>query len=330
MSKHANPTAIGAFVIGAIALLVSTLILLGAGKIFSDPSRYVAYFDGSIQGLRKGANVNFRGVRIGQVREVHVLFDESSMKFDLPVVLEIDPDSIQSSIAETKVKSKTTMKTLIERGLRAKLQVESFVTGQLLVDLDLYPDEDDFKIKRSSSQYEEIPTLPSDIQLVLDNVQHFMKKLKELPIEDILADLTSTMQGIDKLVNNPALASILEGTNKLINSTDTQQISAKLQTTMRNLDAAASEIKLLAKTTNQNLTPVINDTGITINEVRATVIDMQETLKGIREDLSDETSRHEISTTLTELRNSARSFRIFIEYLETHPEAFLKGKQDPQ
>ena len=330
MSKHANPTAIGAFVIGAIALLVSTLILLGAGKIFSDPSRYVAYFDGSIQGLRKGANVNFRGVRIGQVRKVHVRFDESTMNFDLPVVLEIDPDSIQSSIDDTKADSQVTMATLIQRGLRAKLQVESFVTGQLLVDLDLYPDEETIELKGGSSKYQEIPTIPSDIQLVLENVQHFLKKLKDLPVEDILANLTSTMKGIDKLVNNPELESILEGTNKLINSTDTQQISAKLQTTMSNLDAAASEIKLLASSTNKNLTPVINDTGITINEVRTTVINMQETLKEIREDFNDETSRHEISTTLNELRNAARSFRIFVEYLETHPEAFLKGKHDPQ
>jgi len=329
MSKHANPTAIGAFVIGAIALLVSTLILLGAGKIFSDPSRYVAYFDGSIQGLRKGANVNFRGVRIGQVREVHVRFDESTKKFDLPVVLEIDPESIQL-IGEIKTDPKTSIPTLIQRGLRAKLQVESFVTGQLLVDLDLYPDEEKIELKGGSSKYQEIPTIPSDIQLVLDNVQQFMKKLKDLPVEDIMANLTSTIKGIDKLVNNPELASILEGTNKLINSKDTQKISAKLQITMSNLDAAASEIKLLAKTTNKNLTPVINDTGITINEVRTTVINMQETLKGIREDFNDETSRHEISTTLNELRNAARSFRIFVEYLETHPEAFLKGKHDPQ
>ena len=330
MSKHANPTAIGAFVIGAIALLVSTLILLGAGKIFSHPSRYVAYFDGSIQGLRKGANVNFRGVRIGQVREVHVRFDESMMEFDLPVVLEIEPGSIQSHIGGAEIKSKTTMQTLINEGLRAKLQVESFVTGQLLVELDLYPNEEAIVLKGSGSKYQEIPTIPSDIQLVLDNVQLFMKKLKDLPVEDILENLTSTIKGIEKLVTNPELASILEGTNKLINSTDTQKISAKLQNTMSNLDAAASEIKLLAKTTNKNLTPVINDTGVTINEVRTTVINMQETLKGIREDFNDETSRHEISTTLNELRNAARSFRIFVEYLETHPEAFLKGKHDPQ
>ena len=63
MSKKANPTAIGAFVVGAIALIILTLIILGGGKFFSERARYVTYFDGSIQGLREGANVNFRGVR---------------------------------------------------------------------------------------------------------------------------------------------------------------------------------------------------------------------------------------------------------------------------
>ncbi|MBT8124865.1 MAG: MCE family protein, partial [Gammaproteobacteria bacterium] len=91
MSKKSNPTFIGAFVVGAIALAVTTVILLGGGKIFSDRSTYVTYFEGSIQGLRVGANVNFRGVRIGQVRRINVRFEESMLNFDLPVIIELEP-----------------------------------------------------------------------------------------------------------------------------------------------------------------------------------------------------------------------------------------------
>jgi len=134
MSKKANTALIGLFVIGAITLGIISLIVLGAGKIFSEKSTYVTYFDSSVQGLRPGANVTFRGVRIGQVNTVYVRFDESMLEFVLPVIIEFQEGAIQTiSDEDNKRSDLEIMEALIERGLRAKLQMESFVTGQLPV-----------------------------------------------------------------------------------------------------------------------------------------------------------------------------------------------------
>ena len=97
MSKKANPTIIGAFIIGALALTVVSLILIGGGKFFRDRQVYVTYFDGSLQGLRVGANVNFRGVRVGQVREVFVRFNMSTLAFDSPVIIELEDGAIRTT-----------------------------------------------------------------------------------------------------------------------------------------------------------------------------------------------------------------------------------------
>ena len=72
MSKPANKTLIGAFVVGATALLLLAIAVFGSGKLFQTTSRYVLFFDGSISGLSVGSPVLFRGVPVGRVVEIRL------------------------------------------------------------------------------------------------------------------------------------------------------------------------------------------------------------------------------------------------------------------
>jgi paraquat-inducible protein B len=67
MSKPANKTLIGAFVVGAVALAVAAIVLFGSGRFFKDMDQWVAIFPGSVKGLNVGSPVVFRGVQVGQV-----------------------------------------------------------------------------------------------------------------------------------------------------------------------------------------------------------------------------------------------------------------------
>jgi paraquat-inducible protein B len=331
MSKQANPTIIGAFVVGAIALIAGTLILLGSGALFSDKQTYVTYFDGSVQGLRVGANVNFRGVRIGQVRDVHVRFDNSMNEFDLPVYIELEPGAIQSTkdILITSDNSEKMMSTLIEQGLRAQLQMESFVTGQLLVDLDFYPDSA-LMFHSENNNVPEIPTIPSEIQLALKQTQDIMAKLRNLPVEDLIVNLASAVEGIEQFVRSPELSNSFEGLDRLINSPSTQNITTELQTSIKQLNSMAGEIKSIVQNTSDRVNPIITSSETTLSEIQSAAIQMQKTFEEIQTSLDNDSVRYELTSTLEELRNAARSFRIYLEYLEQHPEAFLKGKQEAQ
>ncbi len=331
MSKKSNPTLIGAFVVGAIALVVITIILLGGGKIFSDRSTYVTYFEGSIQGLRVGANVNFRGVRIGQVRRVSVRFDESMLQFDLPVIIELEPGAIRT-VTGGKIESSADselMKTLIDRGLRAQLEMESFVTGQLLIELDFHP-ETTAIYRDPESKIQEIPTLPSDIALALENVQEFVAKLKGIPIEEVIGNLTAAIDGIEKLVNSEELISALKGVDQLVNSADTQALSATLRTSIEKLDTTVSSVEKLIQRVDKRVDPLASDFSHSMQDIQAAVNEIETTFAEIRSKLKDETIHHEISTALKEFTDATRSFRIFVEYLERHPESFISGKPHSQ
>ena len=228
MSRKANKTAIGIFVVVAMALLVIGISVFGSGMFFKRADKYVLFFDGSVKGLTVGSPVVFRGVKIGNVDHVNLLYDPNSKDVFILVIIEVElsrvkgvPDSLGYPNYEA----------LIKRGLRAQLDVQSFVTGQLIISFDFYQDKP-ARLLGIMKQYPELPTLPMSPG-VLGIIQ-------ELPLKEIANNLRETTAGINKLVNS-------EG--------------------FRGIDDA-----------------------------------------------------------ITEITQTVRAMRLFLEYLEQHPEALLKGK----
>ncbi len=136
MSKPANKTVIGIFVVVALVLVVGAVLILGSGKFFKNYPKFVMYFQGSVKGLAVGAPVNFRGVKIGTVTNIKMLLNPKDLSMIIPVYIEIEPDTIQtmegSPSLETIVKESgkaQLMPDMIKRGLRAQLEMQSIVTG---------------------------------------------------------------------------------------------------------------------------------------------------------------------------------------------------------
>ena len=134
MSKQANPTIIGAFVVGAIVLIATAFELFGGSQILAEKYRYVAMFDEPTNGLRVGANVLLNGVRVGYVSDIDLIIDDVNYETDTQVVLELLPDDIKTKSGQklgTDSAPFLDHDTLINKaGLRATLEIESFVTGQ--------------------------------------------------------------------------------------------------------------------------------------------------------------------------------------------------------
>ena len=97
MGRRANPTVIGAFIIGAVALIVIGLLVLGRGHFFSDTQTFVLYFDGSVKGLNIGAPVEFQGVRIGSVTDIHVSIVSKTNEYRTPVYIQLELNRIREA-----------------------------------------------------------------------------------------------------------------------------------------------------------------------------------------------------------------------------------------
>ena len=143
MSRKTSPVVIGAFVVGAVTLAIIAVLVFGGSRFFQDKRYFVTYFDGSVTGLRVGSNVLFRGVRVGYVTDIGILTDASLASFTVPVTYQILPEAftvLRAPADNGGTRRADIRNDLIDRGLRAKPEGESYVTGQLVIQLDFYPD----------------------------------------------------------------------------------------------------------------------------------------------------------------------------------------------
>jgi paraquat-inducible protein B len=204
VSARASPFRVGAFVVGAVALVLAGLVAFGSGEFFRERVRFVAYFPGSVAGLRVGAPVAFRGVPIGEVREIHVRYDPATMTATVPVYFDFIEGSVDDAGQVGVENVGAEIRALIDRGLRAQLVPQSFVTGQLAVELQVRPDTPAERVG-DERDIVEIPTIPSTID-VLDNQ---LKRLLGDTGNGRLQDLVTRLERIASGENAEAIETIL-------------------------------------------------------------------------------------------------------------------------
>jgi paraquat-inducible protein B len=204
VSKKANPTIIGGFVLGAIAFVVVAVAVFGSGKFFSRHPRAVAFFQGNIQGLTVGSTVTLRGVEVGSVKAIHLNLDVKTMEPIIPVYMEFDPDRLRiprGVFTEAELLKQDPLKLAIAKGLHARLATQSLVTGQLIVDLDLDPNEPR-RFTGADPSTVEIPTTESDIDKL-------KKALTQLPLDQIATSALQLLQDADRLVKSDEIPKLL-------------------------------------------------------------------------------------------------------------------------
>ena len=296
MSKLANRPLIGAFVLGALALAVAGVVFFGSGKFLRKVYKDVMFFEGSVKGLQIGAPVMFRGVQIGHVTNVVLQVNVKDLTAFIPVYVEIYPQKMVMIGGVQKI-GQMDLPTLIENGLRAQLQLQSFVTGQLVVDLDFYPNTP-IRLVGLEKEYPEIPTIPSD-------VEQLRKKLESLPINEIAERLNEALAGI----------------NRLVNSRDLRESIGSLNQSLKDADALVNNL-------NTKIAPQIaSNIKETLSAAQDTLRETSNAVKNINGIAAKNANLgYEIDRTLEQIAELSRSIRVLADYLERHPEALLRGK----
>jgi paraquat-inducible protein B len=327
MSKQASKRLIGAFVLGALALVVAGIVVFGSDKFFRKVNKDVMYFEGSVKGLQNGAPVVFRGVQIGHVTNIVLEVNAKDLTAFVPVYTEIYPQKIVP-IGENLSYDSRYLQTLIDKGLRAQLQLQSFVTGQLMVNLDFYPNTP-IRLVGLEKNYHEIPTIPSSLE-------QLTKTLGELPLREIADRLNETLAGINRLVNSRDLQASIGSLNQLLKSTDAlvKHLNTEVGPIASDIkgtsDAARATLEQVEKTLRfdegapgeiaSSIKETLSAANDTLKETRKAV----ENINGIA--VQNANIGYEIGRTLEQIAELSSSIRILADYLERHPEALLRGK----
>lgn len=326
MSKPVNRSLIGIFVLGALALVVAAVLIFGSGKFLVTKERFVMFFEGSVKGLDVGAPVIFRGVQVGEVKDIRLLFDPRDWSADIPVYIDINPKAFavakdQSIGSEGEY---VPVQALIGRGLKGQLQIQSFVTGKLMLNLDLLP-EKHARITNLDTRYPEIPTIPTSLE-------ELAKTLEDLNLPALSKKITSAVEGIERFVNSPELKESVSSMNrtikdvgKLANNLDAQtgSVAASLKETAAAARGALTNIEKSFSTENG----IPAQLGETLKTANASLQSAEEAIKTIQTIAQDNADLgYDLDSALREFSASARSIRFLSDYLERHPEALLRGK----
>ncbi len=320
MARQPKKTVIGAFVVGAVALATVAITVFGSGKFFQKRFPFVMFFDGSITGLSVGSPVEFRGVRVGQVTKIAAVFDPQALSIAIPVYIEIDPKSLivlGDEDASRVFSNDKYYQPFLEKGLKAQLAIQSFVTGQLYINMDFYPDRP-AKLLGLDAQYPEIPTIPS----LQDQI---VKTLQRLP-EKII----TVADGIERLVNSPAAQDGLRDLDELIRviSTEMKPLMASLtatsDTARRTFTQAEKTLALKEGRSAEmaaSFTDAMKKAGAALDQMRSTLDSYQKVAA------QSENVGYDLTRTLGDVDAAARSMRSLADYLDRHPEAVLQGKR---
>lgn len=294
MSKKANPTVIGIFVVGAIAIVVAGVLILGGGSFMKKRTTFVMYFDGSIKGLNVGAPVVFRGVKVGSVSDIRMEFDPATMTINIPVYVEFHPESVTRLSGESKPRENIAI--LVEKGLRAQLEMQSLVTGMLMVAVDFFPGTPTRRVGRHEDVLE-VPTVPTAFQAL-------SRTIEELQLEELVEKISRAVDSFDSFVNSPDLAA-----------------------SVRSLDATLIDVRRLMANVDGQIEPLIESVNKATEATSAVLEQATRTLDQVDGVLAEDGApRYELINVLQELTAAARSIRVVAEYIEQHPEATLRGK----
>ncbi|MCG6916403.1 MAG: MlaD family protein [Deltaproteobacteria bacterium] len=328
MTKKANPKVIGAFVVGAVVLATIGVIVFGSGKLFVRKHLWVLYFPGSVKGLTVGAPVTLKGVQIGTVIDIKVVIDRETVTFHTPVYVEVLPDRVKAMGEYTAQETKKiladpdeSIRLLIERGLRAKLELQSLVTGKLQVAFDMYPDTA-VNYVGLDKKVAEIPTIPTAMEQLAET-------LENLPIKKMVEDARKALASIERLASSPELTEAVTALNKTLQEVGklARNLDGRVGPLATSIEGTMKDTQKLVQNVNAQVEPTFTELQETLKTAQASVKNAEVALASVSDVVNpDSTLMYELTRTLEGLKVMAESINSLAGYLQRQPDALIRGK----
>jgi paraquat-inducible protein B len=319
-----SPTALGVFVLGALALIVVGILFFGGGALLTKRLPAVTFFQDSVAGLQIGAAVTFRGVQVGRVKSIGIRVDPDTYRTIIQVDMQLLPDRVAVYGSNLPLDEKL-VPALVERGLTAKLVKQSFVTGILNVELNLRPGAAAFRAAEGIT-VPEVPSVPSEFGAIT-------KKLEDLDFGAVLDSMQRTLASLDRILTSPEL-------NQTIR--ELPALTTQLRQTLKTVDgevaalsgvarvSLADSTSALQKTMNAVQTLAANldrEVGATATAARGTLDRANTAIEGANA-LVDPRGRTaiQVQRAVDDLAATAARLRNLAERVDRDPSILIRGR----
>jgi paraquat-inducible protein B len=323
MSKRINTASIGLFIVVGVVLGVIGLLLFSSSKLFSRTKDVIVYFDHSLNGLDEGAPLKFRGVTIGYVKRVMIRFNQDPKDYALPVILEVEEKLLRQRLGDesTEIFSREGVERGLRDGLRATLQAQSFVTGVLYVGLEFRPDAPPPVFHQLQKIYVEIPSEPTDVQQLMNNLASLDLKGVEKNLNALLTKISATVDGLHVAQLQDDITKLLRSVDRLVSSPDLKNDLVALQTTL-------DQYRLLGEKLTNRVDPLADDVTKTLAEAERALVQVRGAAQNVRILLApDAPLPNDLDQTLRQLSDAVQSLSSLLDFLKRHPNALIIGRE---
>jgi len=258
--------------------------------------RFMATFEGSVRGLKRGASIEYNGLKVGQV---------SSLITTLPtlygdegrtdVIMQFQPSRLGLENMSRENWDRK-FQSLVAEGMRVQLSSANILTGSLLVRLVNKPELAVAEIDLSSQPYPSLPVLASNVDNVTADVETLIKNISELPLDSLVAAATDLLQNANSLMLSPDIAALPSQLSDSMGSI--ANAASRIESATADLPTLLSSLTKASENANDVLEGVSPDSEIYI----------------------------ELSEAARELGIAAKSIAAFAELLEENPNAVFTGR----
>ncbi|MBI5767370.1 MAG: MCE family protein [Verrucomicrobia bacterium] len=333
MKTKLSPAAIGAFVIGAFALGIISLLSFGGVSLFSKPQRFVVFFDESIHGLDLGSPVKLRGVRVGRVVDLNIRYDEANNRSVVAVMCEFSRDMMTDGKgAVVNVAEREELQKLVNRGLRAQLGVLGLATGLLFVQLDFFnPKDYPANGHPADPRYVAVPAVPSAISEFQASASEILAKVKKIDFAGLSEELKTLVAQTRKQVAGIDVRGTLEQWKKTGAQLEALAASPEIKQTFTNLNAAVTDLRGVLARLDAQVTPAGRELTETLVQARQAVGAFNDAAVVAKKFIATHSGLgDEFVGTLQQLNEAADAVKRLADFLERNPNALLTGKKRPQ
>ena len=316
MGKQVNPATVGAFVLGALGLILASIVVLKGG-LFQTKHKFVIYFPGDINGLRVGAAVKFNGVEIGEVSQTQLSLEQeqNNARVRIPVVIQLDEKKILSHGATIDLSDQETIPNLVKAGLRAQLGSDSFVTGLLYVALDIEPNTPMVMVKNPLRGLQHIPAIPNTLEQAQAVAVRIFERLDKVDFNAVFTQMTGMVDSIRQITNSPALRDVVNNSEKT-----REQLDHTLAGAQQTFSTVNGEVRPLS----DSLQKTSGSADAAAKQARLTLGTVQTTIE------PNSPINYQALQTLQDVSAAAHSVKELADYLQRNPSAIVRGRDFSQ
>ncbi|MFA7693274.1 MAG: MCE family protein [Candidatus Hydrogenedentes bacterium] len=310
------------FLLFCIGIMVGgTLVVTG---IYQTPGlRYWLEFEESILGLYEGGMVEYLGVPVGKVQEIHVTPNQLAH-----VEIMINPK-----------------KVTLHDGVQGKLVIYSIAAGTMAISLSGGNPENEplpefslipcktSVIEAFSSQLttilEDLSSTLKDVSVIGEKVRIQVEGLEDTTVQDIMNGVRNIVNKGDAFVSNTdtlveetteAVRDFRGHANTLVEtiserSQDLERLFKKLESLAETYTSRGEELKV--DELQQNLNKLLEQMDSTVANMETIAGDMMHKAGNVE---------YTLRGTLTDLGDSLESVRILVNQLKDDPSALIRGR----